>query len=453
MGTDRPLVAARVDLQVVVAPDNGLLHFLWSRGQDRMAVRVDTSGFDPKEVSATFHGRDIIAPLAARLASGQIRFEDLGSRIPTPHLVSDFLPRGDSGGTTTRVLLSDRFGNVILTVARAPWYAPVPSSATLESGRVVDTVVQTYGEIEGDFAMLWNSAGHLEIAGNRMSAAATLNLQVGDRVRVAWATPTGVGPQLSRRHVRRPMTSPAMASGEQARALDLAAAGLGVSNDALMALASFQCARLARRLLREQGQERPRPLAVLAGRGNNGADALGCARHLAAWGHPVRAVTLADPTHRGDVYSNQLRAALASGVEVREATDDLGAAIRWTLEGAALAVDGLLGTGTTGPARGAVAAAIAAVNLGGVRVMAIDVPSGLDATTGERPGECLGRRHTDAGDRQVRVLAAQASAWVGRPWLADIGVPAGAYAAAGLRRPWLEAGDLVPLDSGRGPAG
>ncbi|MGA2872524.1 MAG: SAM-dependent chlorinase/fluorinase [Candidatus Dormibacteria bacterium] len=197
VGTDRPLVAARVDLQVVVAPDNGLLHFLWSRGQDRMAVRVDTSGFDPKEVSATFHGRDIIAPLAARLASGQIRFEDLGSRIPTPHLVSDFLPRGDSGGTTTRVLLSDRFGNVILTVARAPWYAPVPSSATLESGRVVDTVVQTYGEIEGDFAMLWNSAGHLEIAGNRMSAAATLNLQVGDRVRVAWATPTGVGPQLS----------------------------------------------------------------------------------------------------------------------------------------------------------------------------------------------------------------------------------------------------------------
>jgi NAD(P)H-hydrate epimerase len=245
-----------------------------------------------------------------------------------------------------------------------------------------------------------------------------------------------------------------MASGEQARALDLAAAGLGVSNDALMALASFQCARLARRLLCEQGQERPRPLAVLAGRGNNGADALGCARHLAAWGHPVRAATLADPTHRGDVYSNQLRAALASGVEVREATDDLGAAIRWTLEGAALAVDGLLGTGTTGPARGAVAAAIAAVNLGGVRVMAIDVPSGLDATTGERPGECLRAADTlMLAIAKSGCLAAQASAWVGRPWLADIGVPAGAYAAVGLRRPWLEAGDLVPLDSGRGPAG
>src|SRR5487761_1055757 len=115
VGTDRPLVAARVDRQLVVAPDNGLLHFLWSRGQDRVAVRVASPGLGPRPISAAFHGRDVIGPLAARLAAGTARFEDLGPRVPSPRLVSEFLPQGDSAGSTARVLVVDRFGNVILT--------------------------------------------------------------------------------------------------------------------------------------------------------------------------------------------------------------------------------------------------------------------------------------------------------------------------------------------------
>lgn len=190
VGTDRPLVAARVDRQLVVAPDNGLLHFLWSRGQDRMAVRVDNSSLDSKPISATFHGRDVIGPLAARLAAGSTRLENLGPRIPSPQLVSQFLPQGDSGGSTARVLLVDRFGNAILTVARTHWYQPLPASISLSHGRVISQLVRTYGEIEGEFGMLWNSAEHLEIAGKGINAAALLNLHAGDVVRVAWAATT-----------------------------------------------------------------------------------------------------------------------------------------------------------------------------------------------------------------------------------------------------------------------
>ncbi|HVB53727.1 MAG TPA: SAM-dependent chlorinase/fluorinase [Candidatus Acidoferrales bacterium] len=196
VGTDRPLVAARVDHQLVVAPDNGLLHFLWSRGLDRMAVRVDTSGLDRRRISSTFHGRDVIGPLAARLAAGTARFEDLGPKIPSPQLVSEFLPHGDSAGTTARVLVVDRFGDVILTVSRTPWYSPLPASVSLSNGRVISAWVRSYGEIEGDFAMLWNSADHLEIAGKGMSAAALLNLKPGDRVRVAWAAATESAPEV-----------------------------------------------------------------------------------------------------------------------------------------------------------------------------------------------------------------------------------------------------------------
>ncbi len=196
VGTDRPLVAARVDRQLVVAPDNGLLHFLWTRGQDRMAVRIDTSGLDPKRISNTFHGRDVIGPLAARLAAGTARFEDLGPRIPSPRLMSEFLPQGDSAGSTARVLVVDHFGNVILTISKTPWYAPLPASVSLSNGRVISSLVRTYGEIEGDFALLWNSADHLEIAGRGMSAAALLNLRPGDPVRVAWAASSGAAEEL-----------------------------------------------------------------------------------------------------------------------------------------------------------------------------------------------------------------------------------------------------------------
>jgi S-adenosylmethionine hydrolase len=187
VGTDRPLVAARVDRQLVIAPDNGLLHFLWSRGRNRMALRIETAGLEPRRLSATFHGRDLIAPLAARVAAGTLSFESLGPRIPSPKLVSDFLPRGDSAGTDARVIVVDRFGNVILAVARSPFYSPLPASASLANGKVISDLVRTYAEIQGDLAMLWNSADHLEIAANGRSAASLLKLHPGDRVRVAWA--------------------------------------------------------------------------------------------------------------------------------------------------------------------------------------------------------------------------------------------------------------------------
>jgi S-adenosylmethionine hydrolase len=196
VGSDRPLVAALVDGQVVVAPDNGLLHFLWQRGQERVAVRIDKQSLPPAQLSSTFHGRDLIGPLAARMATGIVRLEDLGPRLHSPKLVGEFLPEGDGAGTAVKVVVVDRFGNVILTMARTPWYAPVPDRVLLSNGAVVSEFVNTYSEIEGEFGLLWNSSGHLEIAGNRVSAAARLGLRPGDRVRVAWAASAVEKPSL-----------------------------------------------------------------------------------------------------------------------------------------------------------------------------------------------------------------------------------------------------------------
>ena len=187
VGSERQLVAAEVDGQLVVAPDNGLLHFLWQRGRDRTAVRIDPRPHLPAHLSSTFHGRDLIAPLAARLAVGEVRMADLGPRVPSPTLLPGLLPQGDAEGSWAQVVVVDHFGNVILSVARTPWYAPDPAAVTVPGKVGIASVVRSYHEIESGLAILWNSAGHLEIAGNRESAARELGLSPGDRVRVTWA--------------------------------------------------------------------------------------------------------------------------------------------------------------------------------------------------------------------------------------------------------------------------
>jgi len=192
VGTGRALIAAEVDGQRVVCPDNGLLHHLWLRGHQRRAVHIATDRFRPTRLSHTFHGRDLMAPLAARMASGGLVLEELGATVAAPALLGGLHDRGDSAGTQAHVLVVDHFGNVILSVTRSAWYQPVPVAATLPSGRRVDAVVDTYGQIDGGCALLWNSVDHLEIAGRGASAAELTGARVGDRVRVEWeAGPAG----------------------------------------------------------------------------------------------------------------------------------------------------------------------------------------------------------------------------------------------------------------------
>lgn len=224
------------------------------------------------------------------------------------------------------------------------------------------------------------------------------------------------------------------ATAAQAQALDTAAAEQGVSLDALMAVAGWQCARLARRL--GGALPGPLPIGVLAGRGNNGADALGCARHLSAWGCQVRAVTFGDQTDLRASYARQALAAVASGVQVRPAGNDPGAAVAWVLHGAELIVDGLLGTGSAGRPRPGLAEAIMALNAASLPVLAVDLPSGLDATTGEVAGECVRAAATlMLAIAKAGCVAPESRRYAGRLWLADLGVPTRAYQSVGLTQP------------------
>jgi NAD(P)H-hydrate epimerase len=139
-----------------------------------------------------------------------------------------------------------------------------------------------------------------------------------------------------------------------------------------------------------------RRVAVLAGHGNNGGDGFVIARHLEAAGHQVRVLLAAAPeAYAGDAAIN-LRIVERSGSSIICLATADEEAWRRELAGAAWIVDALLGTGAVGPPRGAIAIAITAINDMraaavdvAARVLAVDLPSGLDADTGEAAGQCV----------------------------------------------------------------
>ncbi len=116
---------------------------------------------------------------------------------------------------------------------------------------------------------------------------------------------------------------------------------------------------------------------------------------------------------------------------------------------AALVVDALLGTGLRRMPREPQAGAIRAVNDAGHTVLSVDVPSGLDATTGEAFDPTVRATLTCTLTAMKRGLhAGDAGKYAGAVWVADIGMPAAAWAHAGLIQPsGVTGGELVPTSS------
>lgn len=180
------------------------------------------------------------------------------------------------------------------------------------------------------------------------------------------------------------------------------------------------------------------PVAITCGRGNNGGDGFVIARHLELLGHDVR-LLLACPLsgYRGDAAVN---AEVARRAALKIVDLAAGTAGDWTeaLRGAGWIVDALLGTGATGAPRDTVATAISAINQArregrGVRVLAVDVPSGLDCDTGDRPGECVQADITATFVApKAGFDAAGAREFAGDVHVLEIGAPAAVLTRFGL---------------------
>jgi NAD(P)H-hydrate epimerase len=184
----------------------------------------------------------------------------------------------------------------------------------------------------------------------------------------------------------------------------------------LMEVAGFQVARFVDSWVKKAAGKR---IAVLAGAGNNGGDALVAARFLAQRGAAVVSLCLA-PKDSSTLSANHAQTLRAMGIEC----EALNPSFRVSAD---LIVDGLLGTGIRLPLREPMPELIAAINRSGIPVVSIDLPSGLDSESGEGDGEAVQAAATvTLGLPKPALLSARCR---GRLFLADIGLPAALFKA------------------------
>lgn len=166
VGGKRDAIVVEADDRRFVGPDNGLLSVLWQRARRRRCWQIR---WRPRRLAASFHGRDLFAPVAAALAM---------KRMPRGWLVSKkSLDRNLEAGDLPQVIYIDHYGNAV-TGLRS-----LERDRVLRAGGRALRHARTFEDAKGPF---WyrNSMGLVEIAAPKGRAAALLRLRVGSRVKV-----------------------------------------------------------------------------------------------------------------------------------------------------------------------------------------------------------------------------------------------------------------------------
>jgi NAD(P)H-hydrate epimerase len=166
-------------------------------------------------------------------------------------------------------------------------------------------------------------------------------------------------------------------------------------------------------------------VVVCAGKGKNGGDGFVIARHLEIHDIATTVLLFCAPTElTGDAAVNYHILVAAGQALVVMGTEPLAAEIDRQLAGADWIVDALLGTGTQGAIREPYLTAIAAINRAGKKVLAVDLPSGMDCDTGLPLGACIQASHTATFvARKPGFDVAGAERLTGPVRVIDIGVP------------------------------
>jgi S-adenosylmethionine hydrolase len=192
VGSGRRPLALRCADRLLVGPDNGLLLPAAERaGGVELAVDLSASPWRLEPVSATFHGRDVFAPVAARLALGE-SLDRAGEPLDPDALVRIELPQPhvSEGAVVAHVLYVDRFGNAQLNVS-----SDEMSEAGIEPGDRIEIeagpgsgvarFARTFADAaEGELLAYLDSYGALALAVNRGDARARLGLELDTAVRI-----------------------------------------------------------------------------------------------------------------------------------------------------------------------------------------------------------------------------------------------------------------------------
>ncbi|MBI2675835.1 MAG: NAD(P)H-hydrate epimerase [Candidatus Aenigmarchaeota archaeon] len=214
--------------------------------------------------------------------------------------------------------------------------------------------------------------------------------------------------------------------------IDSLAPQYGISLESMMEKAGLHTAELARRLLGKDYKSKT--VCHLAGKGNNGGDAVASARHLALSG--VKNILLfSHPFHelkeavKAQILALPKENVMAIGIDESKSDSDIMSIIRPS----DLIIDGLIGYNLKGEPRGEAARLIEAANNSGRTVLSIDVPSGLDSDTGRPSKHTIKARATLTLALPKRgLMEKEARKHIGNLYAGDIGIPPWLYRQIGV---------------------
>ncbi len=185
VGAPRRPILVSAETQYFIAPDNGVLSLVYEREQGLTVRHITAEHYFLSPVSATFHGRDIFAPVAAWL-SKTMQTASFGEEVSD--YVRFVLPRPKIDGNVRKgvVLRVDRFGNLMTNFTWEDLPATLVSTGKIKltvGGKLVQQLVQTFAQgAPGETVAILGSSGYIEISVNKGSAARALGVNRGAEV-------------------------------------------------------------------------------------------------------------------------------------------------------------------------------------------------------------------------------------------------------------------------------
>jgi S-adenosylmethionine hydrolase len=190
VGSNRHPIAVKAGDWFFVAPDNGLLSLVFQQFPPTQSVILNNPVFHLRSVSATFHGRDIFARVAAHLADGK-PMEEMGDSLDPSSLkwLEIPVPTRIDNKVDGQVLHIDHFGNIITSIRREHFGVSDQWLIHMGSKFICQRIYRTFADVEiGAPVAYIGSDGYLEIATRNGNAAARYKAHVGMKVRMVHTT-------------------------------------------------------------------------------------------------------------------------------------------------------------------------------------------------------------------------------------------------------------------------
>ena len=200
VGSDRKVICLKTKQYIFLAPDNGVLSFVVAHDTPEIIIEVTNRKYFLPEISNTFHGRDIFAPVAAHLVNG-VKPDELGEEIFKIREIDIPVPVLSSNNVlTAEVIYTDHFGNIITNVDGCALEKIKSAIKNKDDGdvnltndglsivianRTIKGISKSYSGVKaGELVALFGSTGYLEIAVNKGNAKKLLNVNRGDKVAI-----------------------------------------------------------------------------------------------------------------------------------------------------------------------------------------------------------------------------------------------------------------------------